>query len=121
MRAVVMVLRGRFRQYRASWLALSVLVAVTGGFVLATVVAARHTADAYPRFVARHGYDVIAYSGQPLPQLARLPHVASSVPVPASFAAQAGCASCREPIDVNEMLINEVPPGSVQRIVSAAS
>ncbi len=41
MRAVVMVLRGRFRQYRASWLALSVLVAVAGGFVLATVVTAR--------------------------------------------------------------------------------
>ena len=34
-RAVVMVLRGRFRQYWKSWLALSVLVALAGGFVLA--------------------------------------------------------------------------------------
>ena len=40
-------------------------------FVLATVVAARQTADAFPRFVARHGYDVIAYSGQPLPRRTR--------------------------------------------------
>src|ERR1700733_11416722 len=36
MRAVVMVLRGRLRQYWKSWLALSVLVALAGGFVLAT-------------------------------------------------------------------------------------
>ena len=86
MRAVAMVLRGRFRQYWKSWLALSVLVAVAGGFVLATAVAARRTAAAFPGFAARHGYDVIVYSGQPLPQLARLPHVASVTPVPATFA-----------------------------------
>ena len=86
-RAVVMVLRGRFRQHWKSWLALSVLVALAGGFVLATTVAARRTAAAFPEFTARHGYDVIVYSGQPLPQLARLPQVASAVPVPAVFTA----------------------------------
>lgn len=121
MRAVVMVLRGRFRQYRMSWLALSLLVAVAGGFVLAAVVAARQTADAFPRFVARHGYDVIVYSGRSLPQLARLPHVASAVPVPVSFPGQLGCASCRRPIDVNSMLINEVPPGELPRMVTLKS
>ena len=36
MRAVVMVLRARFPQYWKSWLALGLLVAVTGGFVLTT-------------------------------------------------------------------------------------
>ena len=39
MRAVVMVLRGRFRQYWKSWLALSVLVALAGGFVLVSAAA----------------------------------------------------------------------------------
>ena len=50
---------------------------------------------------ARHGYDVIVYSGQPLPQLARLPHVASALPVPATFTGQLRCASCRTPIDAD--------------------
>ena len=66
-------MQGRFRQYWKSWLALSVLVALAGGFVLATAAAGRRTAAAFPEFTARHGYDVIVYSGQPLPQLARLP------------------------------------------------
>jgi hypothetical protein len=44
MRAVVIVLRGRLRPHWKSWLALSVLVAVAGGFVLATKAASRRTA-----------------------------------------------------------------------------
>jgi len=85
-----MVLRGRFRQHWKSWLALSVLVAVAGGFVLAATVTARRTAAAFPGFAARHGYDVVVYNGQPLPHLARLPHVASVVlaAVPALLAAR---------------------------------
>ena len=121
MRAVVMVVQGRFRQYWKSWLALSLLVAVAGGFVLATAVSARRTADAFPQFAARHGYDVIVYSGQPLPQLARLPHVASALPVPATFTGQLRCASCHTPIDTDSMLINEVPPRELPRMVTLLS
>ena len=110
MRAVVMVLRGRFRQYWKSWLVLSVLVAVAGGFVLAAASAGRRTAAAFPDFAARHGYDIIVYSGQPLPQLARLPHVTSVTPVLAPFTGGPACASCRKPIDASNFLINEVPP-----------
>jgi len=120
-RAVVMVVQGRFRQYWKSWLALSLLVAVAGGFVLATAVSARRTADAFPQFAARHGYDVIVYSGQPLPQLARLPHVASALPVPATFTGQLRCASCHTPIDTDSMLINEVPPRELPRMVTLLS
>ena len=80
---VVMVLRSRFRQHWKSWLALSVLVAVAGGFVLATAATGRRTAAAFGDFVARHGYDTVVYSGQPLPLLARLPQVASVTPVAA--------------------------------------
>ena len=116
-----MVVQGRFRQYWKSWLALSLLVAVAGGFVLATAVSARRTADAFPQFAARHGYDVIVYSGQPLPQLARLPHVASALPVPATFTGQLRCASCHTPIDTDSMLINEVPPRELPRMVTLLS
>jgi hypothetical protein len=119
-RAVAMVLRGRFRQYWKPWLALSVLVAVAGGFVLATTAAGRRTATAFPGFAARHGYDVIVYSRKPLPQLAQLPHVVSVTPAPAAFAAL-GCASCRKPIDTENTLINEVPPGQLPRMVMLLS
>jgi hypothetical protein len=121
MGAVVMVVQGRFRQYWKSWLALSVLVAVAGGFVLASAVAGRRTAGALPEFAARHGYDVIAYSGQPLPQLARLPHVASAVSVPASFSGKIRCASCGKPVDAEDTLIDEVPPQELPRMVSLLS
>ena len=121
MRAVVMVAPGRFRRHWKSWLALSVLVAVAGGFVLATAAAGRRTAAAFPDFVARHGYDVVVYSGQPLPDLARLPHVASVTPVLAPYSGTPACASCRHPIDDSSFLINEVPPGQLQRMVTLLS
>ena len=113
MRAVVLMLRGRLRQYWKSWLALSLLVAVAGGFVLAALVAAHRTATALPGFVARHGDNVVAYSPRPLPQLARLPDVASVTQVIAPYAAGPVCRSCRKPIDPGNFLVNEVPPGGI--------
>ncbi len=107
-----MVLHGRFRQYWKSWLALSLLIAVAAGFVLITASAGHRTADAFPGFAARHGYDVVVYSGKPLPQLAGLPDVSSVTPVPVTYSAGVGCASCRKPIDTENFLVNEVPPVS---------
>jgi hypothetical protein len=98
-----------------------VLVAVAGGFVLAATVAGRRTAAAFPGFTARHGYDVIVYSGRPLPQLARLPHVASVTPVLVPISGALHCASCRKPIDTEDFLINEVPPGQLPRMVRLLS
>ena len=121
MGTVVMVLRARFRQYWKSWLALSLLVAVAGGFVLTTAAAGHRTAHAFPEFAARHGYDVIVYSGQPLPQLTRLPHVSSATPVPVTVSADVGCASCRKPVDTDNFLVNEVPPGQLPRMVTFLS
>jgi len=118
---VVMVLRARFRQYWKSWLALSLLVAVAGGFVLTTAAAGHRTAHAFPEFAARHGYDVIVYSGQPLPQLTRLPHVSSATPVPVTVSGDVGCASCRKPVDTDNFLVNEVPPGQLPRMVTLLS
>src|ERR1700727_2595940 len=72
-----MVLRGRFRQYWKSWLALSGLVALAGGFAVTAVTAA--------------------------------------------FPVALGCASCRKPIDLENTLINEVPPGQLPRLVMLLS
>jgi ABC-type lipoprotein release transport system permease subunit len=119
--AVVMVLRGRFRQYRKSWLALSLLVAVAGGFVLIAASAGHRTANAFPGFAARHGYDVIVYSGQPLPRISTLPHVFSVTPVPVTISDDVGCAACRKPIDKENFLVNEVAPGQLGRMVTLLS
>jgi putative ABC transport system permease protein len=116
-----MVLRGRFRQYWKSWLALGLLVAVAGGFVLATASAGHRTANAFPEFVARHGYDAIVYSGQPLPQLSGLPHVSAVTPVAVPVSGAVGCTSCRKPIDTENFLVNEVAPGQLPRMVSLLS
>ena len=121
MRAVLLMLRGRLRQYRKSWLALSLLVAVAGGFVLTALVAAHRTATALPGFAARHDDNVVAYSPRPLPQLARLPDVASVTQVIAPYAARPVCPSCRKPIDAENFLVNEVPPGQLPRLVSLLS
>ena len=53
MRAVVMVLRGRFHQYWKSWLVLCGLVAVAGGSVLAVTAAGSRTAAAFPGFTSK--------------------------------------------------------------------
>ena len=121
MRAVVMVLRVRSRQYWKSWLALSLLVAVAGGFVLTTASAGHRTSHAFPEFAARHGYDVIVYSGHRVPQLSRLPHVTSATPAVVTYNGAVGCASCHTPIDTRNFLVNEVPPGQLPRMMTLLS
>jgi len=98
-----------------------VLIAVAGGFVLAAVAAGRRTASAFPGFVARHGYDIVVYSGHPLPKLARLPQVDSATPVSAVYTGRLRCSSCRKPIDAGNFLILEVPPRHLPRMVSLLS
>jgi hypothetical protein len=120
-RAVVMVLRVRSRQYWKSWLALSLLVAVAGGFVLTTASAGHRTSHAFPEFAARHGYDVIVYSGHRVPQLSRLPHVTSATPAVVTYNGAVGCASCHTPIDTRNFLVNEVPPGQLPRMMTLLS
>ena len=94
MGAVGVLLRAQLRQHGRSWLALALLAALVGGLVMAAAATARSTAAAFPRFVARYGYDAVVYTPRPLPQLARMPQVARSVPVRAPFVAAVGCASC---------------------------
>ena len=120
-RAVVLLLQGRFRQHWKAWLALSALVAVTGGIVLGAVQTASRTAAAFPGFVATHGYDIVVYSSHPLPQLARLPQVASVTQVAAAYTPSPRCQSCRKPIDASNLLILQVPSRHLTRMVSLLS
>jgi hypothetical protein len=120
--AAVMVLRGRRRQFWRSWLALSVLVAVTAGFVLAAIAAGQRTAAAFPGFRARHGYDLVVYSLKPMPQLAGLPGVTSVTPVTAPFTGQPSCRpACTTPIDSSNFLVDEVRPADLGRMTTLVS
>ncbi|MGA3351687.1 MAG: FtsX-like permease family protein [Acidimicrobiales bacterium] len=79
MRAVRVVFRSELQQRWRSWLALTVLVALVGGTVLGAVATGGRTASAFPRFLARYGYDVQALSfPSPLPRgIASLPDVSA--------------------------------------------
>ena len=117
MGAVALVLRVRLRQHWRSWLALAVLIALVGGFVMAAAVTARRTAAALPDFVARHGYDALVYSSHPLPGLARIPQMARVTPVLLPFTFPGRCVSCSRQIDTSESFsVFEVPPARLPRV-----
>jgi hypothetical protein len=117
----VMVLRARLRQHWRSWLALSGLIALVGGLVIAAAAAGRRTAAAFPGFVARHGYDAVVYSGRPHPELARLPQVAHLTPALLPFVVRPSCASCRKKIDYGSFAIFEVASRELPRMVQLIS
>lgn len=121
MGAVVMVLRARLRQHWKSWLALSGLVALVGGLVIAAAAAGRRTAAAFPDFVARHGYDAVVYSGRPHPELAKFPQVAHLTQASLPFVVQPACASCSKKIDYGSFAIFEVTPRALSRMVKLIS
>ena len=117
MGAVALVLRVRLRLHWRSWLALAVLVALVGGFVMAAAVTARRTAAALPGFVARHGYDALVYSSHPLPGLARIPQVARVTPVLMPFSFADHCVSCSKQFGPSASVqVSEVPPASLPRV-----
>jgi hypothetical protein len=88
---------------------LSLLVALVSGLVLAGVTAARRTATAFPRFEAAHGYDAFLYSESPIPTLASLPQVASTIEVTGPAGGVPTCAGCR-PINSEEFGLFDVSP-----------
>jgi hypothetical protein len=90
--ALWFVFRAEVRRRWRSWLALAVLVALVGGVALAAIAAGRRTADAFPQFVATHGFDSVVYANNPVPQLAKLPQVAS---IATAFGPDNGQPTCR--------------------------
>jgi hypothetical protein len=94
------VFRAEFRRRWRSWLAIALLVSVVGGIVLAAAAAGRRTENAFPRFVAAHGFDTIVYATRQVPAVAHLPGVASSTELILPDAANPTCACA--PIDDND-------------------
>ena len=83
MRAVLLHARHDLRASWRSWLVLGLLIALTGGAVVALAAGARRTDSAYPRLLkAERAPDILLFLGGPgLPQPAqvrRLPEVADS-------------------------------------------
>ena len=106
-------LRGRWR----SWLILAVLTAVVSGLVLGAAAAGRRTATAFPRFVASYGYDVYIYNQQPVPQLSRLPGVASVTAIGNPASGQPTCSCTTRAINPSNFYINELSPTALRRVV----
>ncbi|HUC12928.1 MAG TPA: ABC transporter permease, partial [Acidimicrobiales bacterium] len=120
MGALKLVLRAEFRRRWRSWLALAALIAVVSGLVLFATTAGRRTASAFPRFIAAHGYDAEVYSLGPLPELAKLPSVASAVEVIDEANGQPTC-SCRRQINSNELTLGWVPAAALGRFTQIVS
>jgi hypothetical protein len=90
---------GLRRRWR-SWLAIALLISVVGGLVLAAAAAGRRTENAFPRFVAAHGFDSIVYATRPVP-VAHLPGVASVTDLVLPDAGNPTC-DCAHPINGND-------------------
>jgi hypothetical protein len=97
--AVAFAFRAELRSRWRSWLAIALLIALVGGFVLAATAAGRRTNSAYGQFVGRYGYDATVYTSRELPQLARLPTVSSATPLVSPQNGQPTCR-CAHPINV---------------------
>jgi hypothetical protein len=80
-------------------MAIALLVAVVGGFVLAATAAGRRATSAYPRFVATYGYDATVFATHQIPQLDRLPTVASAIAMVSPSNGQPTC-HCSRPINI---------------------
>jgi hypothetical protein len=108
--AVRLAFRAELRRRWRSWLAISILISVVGGLVLAAGAAGRRTESAFPRFVAAHGFDAFVYAGQPEPKIAKLPNVASVTTLVAPDNGQPTC-DCTHPINPSDLTVGVVSPG----------
>jgi FtsX-like permease family len=114
--AVVFLLGARFRHRWRSWLALSLLIALVSGLVLAGIVAARRTVTAFPRYLAAHGFDSYVLSPAPIPRIATLPGVSSATLVHLVASGPPACA-CSRPINGTDLTVEEVAPANLSRVV----
>ena len=99
MGAVRLVFNAGLRRRWRSWLAIALLVSVVGGLVLAAAAAGRRTENAFPRFVAAHGFDSIVYATRPVPAVAHLRGVASATELVFPDAGNPTCGDCARPIN----------------------
>ena len=103
-----------------SWLALSLLVALVVGLVLAGVQTARRTATAFPQFEAAHGYDSFAYAVSPI-RTDALPGVVGTVHIRSTGGGIPSCDSCTTQVNSNDFSIQEVAPAQLTDLVKLES
>ena len=108
MEVVRLAFRADLRHRWRSWLAISLLISVVGGFVLAATAAGRRTESAFPHFVAAHGFDAIVYASQAVPQLATVPGVVSATELITPYNGQPTC-SCTHPINPGDISVVFAP------------
>jgi len=106
--AVRLAIRAEFRHRWRSWATIAVLISVVGGLVLAALAAGRRTENAFPRFVAAHGFDAAVYAAQPVPKLAELPEVTSVTTLAGPYSGQPTC-DCTHPISPNNFSVLVTP------------
>jgi ABC-type lipoprotein release transport system permease subunit len=116
-----MLLRTGARQRWRSWLALSLLIALVVGAVLAGVQTARRTATAWPRFESVHGFDTFAYAATPIRDPASLPGVASAVELRSPDSGPPTCSTCTGQINGNYFAVQEVAPAQLTHLVKLVS
>jgi hypothetical protein len=107
--AVTFVLRASLRDRWRSWLVIALLITLVGGFVMAAVAAGRRTDSAFPRFVTAYGFDATVYTNHAVPQLKRLPDVASATGVFSPSNGQPRCA-CSHSINPSNFSVLSEPP-----------
>jgi hypothetical protein len=106
--AVRLAFRAEWRRRWRSWLAVAILISVVGGLVLAATAAGRRTESAFPRFVAAHGFDAFLYTYRPVPEIAKLPGVASVTELLGPDNGQPTCV-CTHPIDPTDIGVTAIP------------
>jgi hypothetical protein len=118
--AIVTLFGAELRNRWRSWLFVSFLVAIVSGTVLAGLAAGQRTSTAYPRFVASYGFDAYAFALHPIPSIASLPDVTSSVLMRSPSAGNPTC-SCGHAINPTYFGIAEISPRSLHRFVKLVS
>jgi FtsX-like permease family len=98
--SVGMVFHAQLRHRWRSWLAITILISLVGGVVMAAAAAGRRTDAAIPGFVAAHGFDAEVYAVNPVPAIARLPGVTSATAVIGPDNGPPKCA-CTHPIELS--------------------
>jgi hypothetical protein len=98
LRAVGLVFWTQLRHRWRSWLAISILIGLVGGVIMAAAAAGRRTESAIPTFVADHGFDAEVYSTQSSPKIPRLPEVSAATVAFGPDNGQPACA-CRHPLN----------------------
>ena len=108
MRAVGLVFWTQLRHRWRSWLAISILIGLVGGVIMAAAAAGRRTESAFPTFVAAHGFDAEVYAIQPAPKIPRLPEVSAATVAFGPDNGQPTCA-CRHPLNPQDFGVLVLP------------